>query len=498
MKMHRIPMDTQTVPAPFAVRSSASNPPGGRGDDDDSWAWATAVSRRVNLDLALTEAVEAALNSSGRPEPEVAFVFASSAYGRALDLLVPLLRRLLPSARAVVGCTGFGVSGTPVGGGAPEEVEHAPAVAVALARFPGVETRLARVQAEDVPDGDASPDEWARLVGLSLDGSGGSSSSAGVNTNFIVISDPSFTGIEELLAGLDYAFPGSPVCGGLSSSGRLNSARSIFCWSADQDDADSTGVQRTGAAVLALRGPLTMELLIAQGCRPLSRHVYTVAAVAPEQRNLVTSLVDSSSGAAFAPLEALRRDLGEPLQPIASERELQQVVSNLCCGLKPPDDVFGPFKAASDAPVPGATAAAAAAAAAASPGGGPDTFFNGGSGGAAAAATTEYLIRGMALTNNAQLAVGDTPRLGGAFRFMVRDSEGARADLAAHGVAYKRQRLASVLAGRVEPPAVGALVFSCNGRGAGLYGEESYDARQIGSYVGVPLCGFQCNGPQGN
>jgi hypothetical protein len=50
--------------------------------------------------------------------------------------------------------------------------------------------------------------------------------------------------------------------------------------------------------------------------------VYTVAAVAPEQRNLVTSLVDSSSGAAFAPLEALRRDLGEPLQPIASEREL--------------------------------------------------------------------------------------------------------------------------------------------------------------------------------
>jgi small ligand-binding sensory domain FIST len=81
-------------------------------------------------------------------------------------------------------------------------------------------------------------------------------------------------------------------------------------------------VKHGGAAVLALRGPLSVELMIAQGCRPLSRHEYTVAALAPGQRNLVLSVADADSGAAFAPVEALRRDLSDPLQPINSEREL--------------------------------------------------------------------------------------------------------------------------------------------------------------------------------
>ncbi len=135
-------------------------------------------------------------------------------------------------------------------------------------------------------------------------------------------------------------------------------------------------------------------------------------------------------------------------------------MSNLCCGLAPAQDVFRPAALA----------------------------------GAGAEATTEYLIRGMGLTSQAQLAVGDTLRVGQQFRFMVRDQAGARADLAAHGLAYKRRQLAATLDGGGGPPALGALVFSCNGRGGALYGEEHYDSRQIASYVGVPVCGFQCNG----
>jgi hypothetical protein len=150
-------------------------------------------------------------------------------------------------------------------------------------------------------------------------------------------------------------------------------------------------------------------------------------------------------------------------------------VSNLCCGLAPTDSVFAPSTAAPAPPV----------------GAGPAGERGSG---ASEGATIEYLIRGMSLNGAAQLVVGDTMRVGQRFRFMVRDAEGARADLEAHGVAYKRRQLAAVLAGRPEPPPLGALLFSCNGRGSGLYGEESYDARQVGAYVGVPICGFQCNG----
>lgn len=68
---------------------------------------------------------------------------------------------------------------------------------------------------------DAPPDEWARLAGLPLEGVGSSSSSAGQgaggsggsSTNFIIISDPNFSRIEELLAGLDFAFPAAKKIG---------------------------------------------------------------------------------------------------------------------------------------------------------------------------------------------------------------------------------------------------------------------------------------------
>lgn len=59
-----------------------------------------------------------------------------------------------------------------------------------------------------------------------------------------------------------------------------------------------------------------------QGCRPLSRHVYTVDSLDPEQRNVITGLKDASSGARFDPVDALRRDLSDPLTPIGSQGEL--------------------------------------------------------------------------------------------------------------------------------------------------------------------------------
>ncbi len=47
-----------------------------------------------------------------------------------------------------------------------------------------------------------------------------------------------------------------------------------------------------------------------------------------------------------------------------------------------------------------------------------------------------------------------------------------------------------------EPQArpVGALMFSCNGRGAGLFGEAGFDSRTLASFLPVPSSGFFCNG----
>jgi len=104
----------------------------------------------------------------------------------------------------------------------------------------------------------------------------------------------------------------------------------------------------------------------------------------------------------------------------------------------------------------------------------------------------DFLIRGLlgADPKSGAIAVGDLVRAGQTVQLHVRDAITAREDLRALMGA-----LAPELAGR---PAQGALLFSCNGRGAHLYGEPDHDSRVIAETTGViPTAGFFCNGEIG-
>jgi small ligand-binding sensory domain FIST len=86
------------------------------------------------------------------------------------------------------------------------------------------------------------------------------------------------------------------------------------------------------------------------------------------------------------------------------------------------------------------------------------------------------------------LAVGAHPRVGQTVQFQLRDSKSAREDLI----------LASekVKAGLSGP--IGILLFSCAGRGKGLFGTPDHDAETLTNILGdVPLAGFFCNGEIG-
>jgi small ligand-binding sensory domain FIST len=87
------------------------------------------------------------------------------------------------------------------------------------------------------------------------------------------------------------------------------------------------------------------------------------------------------------------------------------------------------------------------------------------------------------------LVVGEALRPGRRLRFHVRDRVTSAEDL--------RDTLAA--AGRRQGPApVGALLFSCLGRGAHLYGTPHHDSRAFDrQFVGVPLGGFFCHGEIG-
>ncbi len=104
----------------------------------------------------------------------------------------------------------------------------------------------------------------------------------------------------------------------------------------------------------------------------------------------------------------------------------------------------------------------------------------------------DFLVRGLlgADRDTGRIAVGTSVRPGQVVRLHARDARSADEDL--------RRELAvrvDALAGR---PAAGALVFSCNGRGRGMFGVADHDAELVhGQLRGAPSAGFFAAGEIG-
>ncbi len=101
----------------------------------------------------------------------------------------------------------------------------------------------------------------------------------------------------------------------------------------------------------------------------------------------------------------------------------------------------------------------------------------------------DFLVRPVigADPESGSVAIGEQVRVGQTVRMHVRD--GASAD----------QDLREALAPRVEAlgPAAGALLFTCNGRGAHMFDVPDHDATTIGDMLDAPVGGFFCAGEIG-
>ena len=104
----------------------------------------------------------------------------------------------------------------------------------------------------------------------------------------------------------------------------------------------------------------------------------------------------------------------------------------------------------------------------------------------------DFLIRNL-LGHDPQsgaLAVGDWIRTGQTVQFQVRDGRSADEDLR-FLLAQQQPRFAT------SPPQ-GIVLFSCLGRGEGMYGSPHHDIQTLHEYLGrVPTAGFFCNGEIG-
>lgn len=103
----------------------------------------------------------------------------------------------------------------------------------------------------------------------------------------------------------------------------------------------------------------------------------------------------------------------------------------------------------------------------------------------------DFLIRNLlgADQTSGAVAIGDVVQEGQTVQFHLRDAESASEDLNA--------LLATDRAGHRHPPR-GALMFSCCGRGRGLFGRPNHDATVATDQLGsIPLAGFFAQGEIG-
>jgi small ligand-binding sensory domain FIST len=395
----------------------------------DPMQWSSALSTRPSLEAAVREVVDQAQQALHAPA-DLGLVFISSAFASEFSRVMPLIQDAL-SVPVLIGCSGGGVVGMNHDTNQPQEAEGGPALSLSLAHLPDVNVTPFHITPKELPDLDGPPDRWVDLVGVSPQD----------QPHFILLSDPAFSKVGDLLQGLDYAYPGSNKVGGLASGGMMRGGVAIFCH--DQMYTD-------GTVGLALSGNVTVDAIVAQGCRPIGG-VYQVV---EGDRNIVlkleAQLSDDACGIAQTPLEvlqALLQNLSE------ADRELAQ--HSLFIGIAQSE-----FKQDLD--------------------------------------QGDFLIRNLIGVDPriGAIAIGDRVRAGQRIQFHLRDAETSADDLETLLQHYQNQNQ-----NRSHEP-LGALMFACLGRGEPLYDQPNFDSRLFSRYVpNVPISGFFCNGeigPVGN
>lgn len=193
-------------------------------------------------------------------------------------------------------------------------------------------------------------------------------------------------------------------------------------------------ILREGAVGILLSGNVEVTPLVSQGCRPIGEPYVVTSA----KGNVIQELGGKP------PLGRLREIMSK-----LSQAERAQAAHNLHIGV-----VIDERKAD---PEPG-----------------------------------DFLIRPVlqADPETGAVSVGEVLNVGQTVQFQVRDAEAADADL--------KNMLKTHLGGAPAPDVTGALLFTCNGRGSGLFGVPDHDVSVLRDAIpDLPVAGMFCGGEIG-
>ncbi len=261
------------------------------------------------------------------------------------------------------------------------------------------------------------------------------------NPDFIVLADPFYSKVNDFLEGLDFAYPKAAKVGGIASAMAMGMQTGLFFHSAEHPSEPS--LVQEGIVGVALSGDIKVDTLVAQGCRPIG----PLYQILEGENNLITELAEVNENGVHqgkAPLQALREVVNE-----LSPEDQQLAQHSLFLGIA--QDEFKMKLQQGD-----------------------------------------FLIRNLLGVDPkvGAIAVGDKLRPGQRIQFHLRDGNTSAEDLEMLLQTYQQQ-------GDASAP-MGALLFSCLGRGKELYGQSNFDSTRFRDFMNqIPLGGFFCNGEIG-
>ena len=199
------------------------------GQDDANAAAARAV---AETHAALGDAVD------------VVFLFFTADHRDDADAVVERVWNEL-EPQAVVGCSAEGVIGGDV------EIERKPGLALLAASLPGVRVHSFHLRGDDWHDVLEDDESLADRTGH------------GTETRAILaFGDPFTTPVNQVLGAFDRGAAGIPLVGGMASAARSPGGNLLV-----RNDA----VHSDGLVGVSLSGPLEVETVVSQGCRPIGR-----------------------------------------------------------------------------------------------------------------------------------------------------------------------------------------------------------------------------------
>ena len=160
----------------------------------------------------------------------------------------------------LLGCTAEGVIGR------GREVEREPALALVAARLPGV--TVAPFSLQSMAWESTLGDRAAFRQTLAVPDS---------PNLFVLLADPFTTPMAAVLSAFNRFYPGVPVVGGMASGSPRAGGNALLL---------NGELLNNGAVGLALSGPVEIDVVVSQGCRPIGQPLLVTEA----QENIIVSL----------------------------------------------------------------------------------------------------------------------------------------------------------------------------------------------------------------